>query len=120
MDPAWGSTVFIALPILVLVALRMRKPLRPFVAYASAIAAEYLSAVIFLLWTMAVVRWQIGARDGYQMFAIGSVPSLGRRLFAFGVLAAFGALIASLFLGGDWLLGRLTGAWSRRRARSMQ
>ena len=114
MDPMWGSAVFLIGPIVVLLALRRRRPVRPLLAYGSAIAAEYVSLGLFALWLLALTRQPFEAgKTSYEVVVIGTGPSFGRALVGLGFFAALGSAIASAFLIGQWLVGRLTCAWSR-------
>jgi hypothetical protein len=113
MHAAWGSTILLVGPVLVLLVLRARGPVRPLVAYGSAIAAEYVSVFLFVVWIVAAPHWHLS--DGASATVpLWSEPPLWNRLLGLAEIAALGAVVASVFLVGQWLGVRLKNAWSRR------
>ena len=118
MQPLWGGQIFLIGPIIALLVLRWRGPVRSAAAFGTAIIAEFVSLILFILWVFAIVRWHWFSHEGaYATVMFGWNPSIWRSLMGLGMLALLGCLIAAAFLFVQWFAGRLTSAWSRRGAR---
>ena len=115
MQALWGSEIFLVGPVIALLVLRWRGPVRPSVAFGTAVVAEFVSLILFIMWIFAIVRWHWFSHEGaYATVMVGWTPSVWRPLMGLGLLALLGCLIAALFLLIQWFAGRLTSAWSRR------
>ena len=103
----WGGQVLLFGPLVALLALRLRGPIRTLPAIGTAIVAEFVSLTLLVVWPFG----HLVPRD---FVALRSGPDLGRYVAGLALLALYGAAVAGLFVLVQWIIGRLTSAWSRR------
>jgi len=117
VSSGWGSVIAAAMlgllligPVAVLLVLRLRGPVPPWKAFAGAILAELACVVALYLSIFALIAWQRLHQSDHGTVVVlmaWGTPWIWPRLREFGVLVLLACVIASVFLGGQWVAGRV-------------